>query len=1151
MKWKANESKIEIRPVKNTEFDNMELPHTVSTVYADSPDEFNFRTLQQNLQNCLAIVDNEVMKKYVPSLQNCDVMLLDDTELEKLQQIQFFRISELVYQENEFSVHKLATIFNALSNKPCTLVLMIRSDGQDHNFYLGVRSRDIRYSTGTMRQQLEQSLLGLFPGSDTADYFNEEMQEYLNKLDTGCISSVTCIADYKQDKEFVDNKEFIQGLEKFIYSMQGKPFTAICIANNLEHCDLIETRKEYERIYTLLSPFANIQYNYSLNNSSSISDSDTQGNTETESRGETAGVSITRGEADASTQGMGLARTKTETIGNSASLSTGKSHTTGLADSVNESESLTNTKGNFSSSGINTNIHLGPFSVGGNTNRGISASVSRGKTHGISHTDSVSDSISKNLTFGMNVSTGNGYSASENKSSTKTLSFRTGTQYSENTGKSVSANFAHTKALTDTFGSSQAATLNVQNRSLVNMLQRLEKQMERLEECESIGMWDFAAYFLGESAAEAETAANMYRSLVSGNQSGLEISAVNTWTDEEKVKEIARYVTNFLHPVFCYQFSENTVERQSIVDPTSLVSTNELAIQMGFPRTSVKGLPVIEHALFAQEIMYHYDKDMEQNIQLGKINHLGRDTDTSVELDLQSLTMHAFITGSTGAGKSNTVYQILAQLEKNDVHFLVIEPAKGEYKNIFGNREDVTVYGTNPLLTDLLRINPFSFPEEVHIYEHLDRLVEIFNVCWPMYAAMPAVLKDAIERSYIEAGWDLKQSENKYSKQLFPNFTDVLQQIEKVMDQSQYSNDNKSDYKGALSTRLRSLTNGINGLLFTSEELSARELFDKNVIVDLSRVGSSETKSLIMGLLIMKLQEYRLSSCKGMNMRLNHVTVLEEAHNLLKRTSTEQCTEGSNVLGKSVEMLTNAIAEMRTYGEGFVIADQSPGLLDMAAIRNTNTKIIMRLPDYSDRELVGRAVGLNDEQIAELSKLNKGVAVVYQNDWLEAVLCRIKRYACEEKAYCAGCHNQRFRKNVKGNIISHLIAEEFDLLIDQIDDDVIYCDMPVSAKRELFEYTKTPLPKKLNSASAIAYELFSADSVFSDMMKMEFDYEQQKYFLIKNLTPSIIPFPYQYSLTILCLIAYRNMQLTGSSEIKILLDHLLDEKWKEEKLNDR
>src|SRR5699024_3230868 len=124
-------------------------------------------------------------------------------------------------------------------------------------------------------------------------------------------------------------------------------------------------------------------------------------------------------------------------------------------------------------------------------------------------------------------------------------------------------------------------------------------------------------------------------------------------------------------------------------------------------------------------------------------------------------------------------------------------------------------------------------------------------VCWPMYAAMPAILKDAIERSYINAGWDLRKSKNKYNERLFPNFIDVLQQIDEVMDMSQYSSDNKGDYKGALSTRLRSLTNGINGLVFTTDEIPAEELFDKNVIIDLSRVGSSETKSLIMGLLVM------------------------------------------------------------------------------------------------------------------------------------------------------------------------------------------------------------------------------------------------------------------------------------------------------------
>ena len=137
----------------------------------------------------------------------------------------------------------------------------------------------------------------------------------------------------------------------------------------------------------------------------------------------------------------------------------------------------------------------------------------------------------------------------------------------------------------------------------------------------------------------------------------------------------------------------------------------------------------------------------------------------------------------------------------------------------------------------------------------------------------------------------------------------------------------------------------------------------------------------------------------SMNAELEHVTVLEEAHNLLKRTGIEQTADSSNLTGKAVEMLSNAIAEMRTYGEGFVIADQSPGLLDLSVIRNTNTKIIMRLPDLGDRELVGRAANLNEDQIAELAKLPCGVGAIYQNEWVEAVLCKIKYYKTSDVKY--------------------------------------------------------------------------------------------------------------------------------------------------------
>ena len=95
-------------------------------------------------------------------------------------------------------------------------------------------------------------------------------------------------------------------------------------------------------------------------------------------------------------------------------------------------------------------------------------------------------------------------------------------------------------------------------------------------------------------------------------------------------------------------------------------------------------------------------------------------------------------------------------------------------------------------------------------------------------------------------------------------------------------------------------------------------------------------------------------------------------------------------------MISNAIAEMRTYGEGFVIVDQSPGAVDLAAIRNTNTKIIMRLPDEFDRRLVGKAAGVKDDQLDEIIKLPKGVAVVYQNDWISPVLCKIQKYKGQE-----------------------------------------------------------------------------------------------------------------------------------------------------------
>lgn len=629
-------------------------------------------------------------------------------------------------------------------------------------------------------------------------------------------------------------------------------------------------------------------------------------------------------------------------------------------------------------------------SVNESVTEGTSVTLSVGHTTTATHTDNTSQTSTNSFgLFGLiNHSGGSTVGSSDAIAHSTQETEAKGIQYNTQKGESNSTQHGIGKSV----GSSLSYQIELQQKTVADLMSCINQQLERIRSSECFGMFGAAAYFIAPNQATAQTAASMYKALLSGHGSHIENSHINTWTRKSPGFNVVQSSLRCLqHPSFLLG--------NNVTTPATLVSGKELALEMGLPMRSVPGITVMETVPFGRNIQMldaHVEKSARA-VSLGTVYHMWEAEKTPVTLDPQALTAHVFVTGSTGAGKSNTIYHMLDELtHDSSVKFMVIEPAKGEYKDVFGGRSDVQVYSTNPRKAKLLRINPFAFPvDEISVQEHLDRLVEIFNVCWPMYAAMPAILKDACERAYAAAGWDIAASINWKQENSFPCFADVLDQIKKVLEESAYSADNKSDYTGALVTRVRSLTTGIYGQVFTNDTEAAlfgEKLFDENVIVDLSRVGSTETKSLIMGLLVMQMQEYRMASAKEANSALKHITVLEEAHNILKRTSTEQSAESANLAGKSVEMLSNAIAEMRTYGEGFIIADQAPGLLDMAAIRNTNTKIIMRLPDEEDRKLVGKAAGLNDDQIVELSKLPTGVAAVYQNDWIEPVLCKIPHF---------------------------------------------------------------------------------------------------------------------------------------------------------------
>ena len=958
------------------------------------------RQSMEELANQLTLADHLVYKKYLPELQNYP--LVEPSEemkrtLDVKTCIKLFQMKKLTLKKGEDMLQKLSTVYHSSMALGCSLAVMVDvpADGAPADIYLGVRQNPGRQSIDNRDlaisgDAIEKGMKSNFPGSEVQELHQEEIDALLED-DNGsfgsaqsAIASVSCVAALR-DKSKTEDKAFIQGIERFIDAMDGDAYTALFLAEPVTEETQAGIRNGYEELYSALSPFRKTTWSYTENESHAVMETFCSGTSDTVTDGTSSGFSDEQGRNTGFNFNAGMNQGTTNTIGQSHAVTRLRLPSKRTMVGVAAGASIL-ALGAVAASAVFPPAGAAIVSAASTVGAAVKAGplfgavvpmVAGHETNGTAW--STARSIGKSLGFGMS----RGYNTAHTDSSTVERS------------NAHSTNEQHSNGTTDTHGTARTQQIEVCNKAVEELLTRIDEQIKRTKESEDYGCYSCAAYFLSSRPSKALLAANTYRSLMIGEGSSVESGAVNLWQDRASVTAMREYLKRFTHPVFARQLWENEADSLFYTAGT-LVSGRELPMHLGLPTRSVHGLPIIEHAEFGRNVPDEAMPD-EDKMNLGKIYHMGKEEAAGLLLNRQAMASHTFITGSTGTGKSNAVYHLLDEITKNgQTTFLVVEPAKGEYKNVFGNCTDVQVFGTNPRETPLLRMNPFAFPENIHILEHIDRLVEIFNACWPMYAAMPAVLKDAIERSYQKVGWDLRNSESE--KGVFPTFFDLLDILPGVIEESHYSKDTQSDYVGALCTRVKSLTNGIYGSVLCAEDaLTDEALFDRNVVVDLSRVGSMETKSLLMGILVMKLQEYRMCS-SGMNSRLRHVTVLEEAHNLLRKTSAEQSQEGANLQGKSVEMLANAIAEMRTYGEGFIIADQAPGLLDMSVIRNTNTKIILRLPDEEDRKLVGKSAALKEAQIDELSKLPLGVAAVYQNEWPEAVLCKIEAYPMPENA---------------------------------------------------------------------------------------------------------------------------------------------------------
>ena len=213
-----------------------------------------------------------------------------------------------------------------------------------------------------------------------------------------------------------------------------------------------------------------------------------------------------------------------------------------------------------------------------------------------------------------------------------------------------------------TKSTSQTVSSTVENKSVTDMMALIDELLKKTNEYDSYGLWNVAGYFCSDDMSAAEIAASNYRSLMNGENSGREVSAINSWRERDNTNnelgrfgDLTTYLSRYVHPQFIYGANIR-------VNAATNVSGKELGLHLGLPRATVPGLPVIEHAEFGKEVTSYqlFKKDVskrpEDRITIGRIFDLGQITNKKVELDNKSLNMHTFITGSTGSGKSNTVY---------------------------------------------------------------------------------------------------------------------------------------------------------------------------------------------------------------------------------------------------------------------------------------------------------------------------------------------------------------------------------------------------------------------------------------------------------------------------------------------------------------
>ena len=530
---------------------------------------------------------------------------------------------------------------------------------------------------------------------------------------------------------------------------------------------------------------------------------------------------------------------------------------------------------------------------------------------------------------------------------------------------------------------------------------------ERLRKGRNLGYWNVGVHVLGFNDKDVNTVMGILRSVYSGDQSYLEPIRLHSLNQANAIGHLKSFQ---LIPLQLPNMSENGNDEWHVLGKpyqylATPMNTEELSLATSLPRKDVPGLRFVRSSVrFANN---PGAGDSRDSLPMGHIIDSGIIQKNEYKLDINALVRHSLIVGSTGCGKTTTCKTIINDVLDHNIPVLIIEPAKDEYVrwaieqnkvlpkdkqiNIFmPGVKNLEPFGVKEGMRAIpqLKLNPFQ-PAAIEgapidMLTRCEQLTALINASLPTSDVLPVLIDEAFFVFLAEKyGMDFAKGEMKQQMD-YPKIEGVLPVAQKLLKGRGYAPEVANGLAAALETRFTYLTRGKRGdVLNVFRSTSYEKLFNQTTVINLSKIANSKDKALIMSLLMLSLYEYRISAYmydeeyrkKAQSNKLLHMTVVEEAHNVLTKPAIDAGGTG-NPQQVVADLFGNMLSEIRSYGEGLMIVDQVPTRLISDSLRNTNFKIVHRLVAQEDCEVMSIALGLRPDQKDIIPLLSQGQVLI-------------------------------------------------------------------------------------------------------------------------------------------------------------------------------